>query len=334
VVTPIQFEHQAGIEPASPAWKAGSSATRTLVRSSERPPGIEPGPSGWRPDVQPRTPWAQQNLRVETGTRTRMNRFCGLSRNRTPLLGFGDQAGPRPQPNMWSLRALPPAPPHCQRGVLPTELRPHLRGGNRSQRHGSTLRPRPQCARSESNQARPLIERLHDLRATGASLRSVGQDGWICPSGLRFPKPALIYPSSTLKSGHTGLKPDNRPHAVRSRTENSRTNMCPASALVWNRTSTSWASARRHHQIGYKGIVVAGVVPGHGHRRLFDCQRAISLRHEAVRGRGFEPRRAGSKPAGLPLADPRSVSSWASGDSNPARSGKSRVLRHQSFWPA
>jgi hypothetical protein len=39
------------------------------------------------------------------------------------------------------------------------------------------------------------------------------------------------------------------------------------SALVWNRTSTSWASARRHHQIGYEGIVVAGVVPGHEHRR-------------------------------------------------------------------
>jgi hypothetical protein len=78
-------------------------------------------------------------------------------------------------------------------------------------------------------------------------------------------------------------------------------------ALVWNRTSTSWASARRHHQIGYKGIVVAGVVPGHEHRRLFGCQRARSLRHESVRGRGFEPRRAGSKPAGLPLADPRSA---------------------------
>ena len=26
----------------------------------------------------------------------------------------------------------------------------------------------------------------------------IGQDGWICPSGLRFPKPALIYQSSTL----------------------------------------------------------------------------------------------------------------------------------------
>jgi hypothetical protein len=32
------------------------------------------------------------------------------------------------------------------------------------------------------------------------------------------------------------------------------------SALVWNRTSTSWASARRHHQIGYKGIVVYSIV--------------------------------------------------------------------------
>src|SRR5215467_13992808 len=84
--------------------------------------------------------------------------------------------------------------------------------------------------------------RAHDL---------IGQDGWICPSGLRFPKPALIYPSSTL-----------------------------ISALVWNRTSVSCASGRRHHQIGYKGIVVAGVVPGHGHRQLFGCQRSRSFRNE------------------------------------------------------
>jgi hypothetical protein len=61
-------------------------------------------------------------------------------------------------------------------------------------------------------------------------------------------------------------------------------------ALVWNRTSVSCASGRRHHQIGYKGIVVAGVVPGHGHRRLFGCQRALSLRNDFVRGRGLEPR--------------------------------------------
>src|SRR3954453_14750826 len=120
--------------------------------------------------------------------------------------------------------------------------------------------------------------RAYHARALLLSYTSVGQGGWICPSGLRFPKPALIYPSSPLMS-----------------------------ALVWNRTSSSWFSARRHHQIGYKGIVVAGVVPGHGHRRLFGFQRARSLRNKAVRGRGFEPRRAGSKPAGLPLADPRSA---------------------------
>ena len=29
----------------------------------------------------------------------------------------------------------------------------------------------------------------------------IGQDGWTCPSDLRFPKPALIYPSSTLSRG-------------------------------------------------------------------------------------------------------------------------------------
>ena len=58
-----------------------------------------------------------------------------------------------------------------------------------------------------------------------------------------------------------------------------------------------------------------------------------------VRGRGIEPRSTGSKPAGLPLADPRGVicfrsgTAWAGGESNPVRSGKSRVLRRQSFWP-
>ena len=83
--------------------------------------------------------------------------------------------------------------------------------------------------------------------------------------------------------------------------------MCPDGALVWNRTSIPCASGRRHHQIGYEDIVVAGVVPGHGHRQLFDCQRSRSLRNEVVRGRGVEPRRTGSKPVGLPLADPRAV---------------------------
>jgi len=29
----------------------------------------------------------------------------------------------------------------------------------------------------------------------------IGQDGWTCPSDLQFPKPALIYPSSTLSRG-------------------------------------------------------------------------------------------------------------------------------------
>ncbi len=69
--------------------------------------------------------------------------------------------------------------PRCS--VLETKLIPDhgpVRGdrrdsdplGMRSQRMGSTLRPRPQCARSESNRARPLIERLHDHRATGTRI--------------------------------------------------------------------------------------------------------------------------------------------------------------------
>jgi hypothetical protein len=206
VATPIQFEHQAGIEPASPAWKAGSSATRTLVHSSERPPGVEPGLSGWRPDVQPRTPWAQRSrdrdshpdepvlqtsaylfghldeeeaagiepawrprasLRLATGHHYRSVTLPAEERGgieplalvaTTPVFETGyrpfsgslrgravEESNPaarfwRPSWSqttthngcMWSLRALPPAPPHCQRGVLLTELRPHLRGGNRT----------------------------------------------------------------------------------------------------------------------------------------------------------------------------------------------------------
>src|SRR3954451_14158353 len=40
--------------------------------------------------------------------------------------------------------------------------------------------------------------RAYHARALLLSYTSVGQGGWICPSGLRFPKPALIFPSSTL----------------------------------------------------------------------------------------------------------------------------------------
>jgi hypothetical protein len=75
-------------------------------------------------------------------------------------------------------------------------------------------------------------------------------------------------------------------------------------APVWNRTSTSWTSARRHHQIGYGSISLIGLASDQAHPRLFDCQRPAN---ELVRGRGVEPRRAGSKPAGLPLADPRAL---------------------------
>ena len=49
-------------------------------------------------------------------------------------------------------------------------------------------------------------------------------------------------------------------------------------APVWNRTSISCSSGRRHHQIGFESKIVAGdqgwSLPGHGHRRLFGCQRS------------------------------------------------------------
>jgi hypothetical protein len=76
-------------------------------------------------------------------------------------------------------------------------------------------------------------------------------------------------------------------------------------ALVWNRTSISCASGRRHHQIGYEGIVVAGWCPATG---IVD----YSVVRERVR--------CATHPRG-------------SGESNPVRSVKSRVLRRQSFCP-
>jgi hypothetical protein len=52
------FEHAAGIEPASAAWKAGAYADRPRVRC-ERPAGVEPAPPNWQAGVQPGTPWAR-----------------------------------------------------------------------------------------------------------------------------------------------------------------------------------------------------------------------------------------------------------------------------------
>ena len=49
--------------------------------------------------------------------------------------------------------------------------------------------------------------RAYHARALLLSYTSVGQGGWICPSGLRFPKPALIYPSSTLRVLPSGIEP-------------------------------------------------------------------------------------------------------------------------------
>ena len=178
-------------------------------------------------------------------TRGALHTTCGRPGNRTPLAGFGDQPDPRSPPVLRVTARL-------RSGTFAFTAR-------RAEplHHGHHVRV-------EAGGVAPSSRAYH-ARALLLSYTSVGQGGWICPSGLRFPKPALIYPSSTLMP----------------------LRLC---ALVWNRTSTSWTSARRHHQIGYEGIVVAGVVPGHGHRRLFGFHRARSLRNKAVRGRGFEPR--------------------------------------------
>ena len=67
------IEHAAGIEPASPAWKAGASTTRPRVQR-----GTGPG-LGSPPHI----------------------RTCarGRPRNRTSLAGFGDQPDPRSLPS-------------------------------------------------------------------------------------------------------------------------------------------------------------------------------------------------------------------------------------------
>src|SRR3954451_24212695 len=44
--------------------------------------------------------------------------------------------------------------------------------------------------------------RAYHARALLLSYTSVGQSGWIFPSGLRFPKPALVYPNCRTAELH------------------------------------------------------------------------------------------------------------------------------------
>ena len=76
-------------------------------------------------------------------------------------------------------------------------------------------------------------------------------------------------------------------------------------ALVWNRTSISCASNRRHHQIGFESIIVAGCV----------CPATGIVIYLIVKER----------------ARPSPGSLWVTGESNLRRSGKNRVLRLQSL---
>jgi hypothetical protein len=65
----------------------------------------------------------------------------------------------------------------------------------RSQRMGSTLRPRPLSSRWESNPHRPLIERLHESIVLREGIHSRGRE--FCHLDLLFPKQALFYLSYT-----------------------------------------------------------------------------------------------------------------------------------------
>ena len=124
----VDLESRAGVEPAHHRVAAGGLST--LATSTEGDPG--PG-LGSPPHTRTRTPREEASRVAEESNLA--DRFWRPARSQ-----IATQRGGRRDSNPL---------------------------GTRSQRAGSTLRPRPQCARSESNRARPLIERLHDPRATG-----------------------------------------------------------------------------------------------------------------------------------------------------------------------
>ena len=204
-----------------------------------------------------------------------------------------------------------PSSPRCERGILLLNYAPEWgdrRGSNPHLRvHSvscSATTPRPPGFVPGGRFERPLLEsessglpvsrpgsrgggnRTLVGRSSGGcsaiELHLYRRCSWNCPSDLRFPKPALIYPSSTPSRGTNPslVTISNRPAW---RAKGAEMELCPG-APVWNRTSISCASGRRHHQIGYESIIVAGVVPGHGHRRLFGCQRSRPAVAGFVRG--------------------------------------------------
>ena len=157
------------------------------------------------------------------------------------------------------------------------------------------MRSRLELQGSESNRPPPRLMRpgraqpsLHDQ-----------PNGRVCDAGMRLTDGVTQRQRSVQSRAAEGLNlagrfwrparsqiaaqeprivvSDNRPQSVRERTRGEDGGR-GVRAPVWNRTSISCASGRRHHQIGFESKIVAGdqgwSLPGHGHRRLFGCQRS------------------------------------------------------------
>jgi hypothetical protein len=110
----VDVEEAAGVEPAWRSRDQPPVSTRTPLplghASSEERGGIEPLALVRLPRFS--RPVTGHSVALSAG---------GLSRNRTPLLGFGDQAGPRPQPNIVE---PPGSAPPTQATVRPLGIEP------------------------------------------------------------------------------------------------------------------------------------------------------------------------------------------------------------------
>ena len=144
----------------------------------------------------------------------------------------------------------------CQRVVL-SRTKLGRSPSPRTRRAGATR------DRSHLSRGRDLNPRMHRVAAGGlSSLATSTAEGLRVPAHHRAPGAprascwvTVRYRSGTFAFTARRAEPLHHGHHV------SSPSFC---APVWNRTSISWASARRHRQIGFRGVVVAGVVPGHG----------------------------------------------------------------------
>jgi hypothetical protein len=287
-----------GLQPvALPSWRPRQASEPARDSVHHRSPG--PAPLGG--DGESRTPGTVVRRRSGPLRKTDMRVVSsrGEWRNRTSdlkvTLVFGTSSPPRGALSAGG-RGIEPRWPVLETSLIPDRCpwsgrqdsnlhRPRSgRGGRPVDPHpvGVTVRYRSGTFAFTARRAEPLHHGHHgQVEAEGVAPSSCGN-----------------RPRALLLS-YASRHPTRRPVG---RLAHSCLNECPR--LESNQRLLLFGQAPSPDRL--QGHVVAGVVPGHGHRRLFGCQRAASLRNEEfVRGRGVEPRSAGSKPAGLPLADPR-----------------------------